>query len=240
MENMVSKSLLLLIALIVTGCQPLFRTANNVKTPKYESEASIRKWLMKNNIENIQIASINPEKYFSLFPGFVNTPLLFDNNGRFLAYGFVAGKGCTAPIYDQLALLPSPFLLNNPPPSYIINESYSLPKGTDYKKLNRNELKALAQKTVDTFHLRFSHIQNELRTLNGEEIMYNLNPLQNGYILVYPFAKFMDGKSSLNEIKKYSAVIKKNNKTHIRLLLINLDKQTWWDNKWKNEIKISI
>ena len=220
--------LFLLMVFFATSCNLTSRTNYGVKKQKAESPERIKGWLVNHKLNPETVFAIAPESYIDYTISTQNAPLLFDRiSGRFLAIGF--NNGVFSPkepeklFYNILPYSTIKFK----PDSFLLNKTTSIPPGASIKDKSKYITK------YDTIVLNLKNVFHSFTTLNGD-INPQIPESAADYILIIPFAIYWGDKIQLENITNYYYSALNNRFSKISIVFLNLDKQIWWSEEWKN------
>jgi hypothetical protein len=204
------------------ACSTVTRMVNGVKKPKTETPESITKWLEKKNINNDIVASVQPESFFDYFFMLMGSPIVYyKSDCGFISTEYCNGRYC----YRSL-----PAFLENITPAETGTNTWQ--NYIDEDSIQLKEKEEAVSYIIDS-------LNNHLCDLNGNKIN-SLQTIDADYLVIIPFAKYMGATIQTSNMRKALAAIRKNTKSRITVLLLNLDKQQWWGKNWNEKIKISI
>ena len=79
--------LILIVHYFYLSCSFVTRTTYGAKKMKVQNEYSIKSLVQKYNLDTTNICSLKPSNYLEYFVEYFETPILFNNNGKFVSSG---------------------------------------------------------------------------------------------------------------------------------------------------------
>jgi len=212
---------LLFCLLIFCGChcRTLTRTVNGLKQPKTESKQSITKWLDRTGLTGYEVVTVAPESFIDATFFYMLRKLVFNKNGKVAELGSnKTGVVCHIKTPGEIQNLKPDF-----PEFTEFLISFHRDKEGEYS---------------DTTYYELDSLNTYIHTLDGTKTQIELSG-KSDYLVVIPFSIYEGRTLQVHDIRKYLRAVKANPYSTFKVILLNLDKQQWWGEKWNNAIKIS-
>jgi hypothetical protein len=232
--------LFVLAACTFCSCSFIAKKGYGAKRPGVENQQSIENWLRKHIIDKEHVVTVRPENFFDL-SGYQATPFLFDrHSGRFVAVGYTDGAYCPKGV-DQVLETISPYKLLRPKPdSFITYQVLLAPDSRNIKEarkaIKKEDGPVMSRDTVSfdlfEFFRQFSRLDGSAASLESTK--------EADYVLILPFALYLGNRLQVQDLKKYYRAARRNMRSEIKVIFLNLDKQEWWGPEWNRKIDISI
>ncbi len=219
--------LILFIGISSFQCNFITKKVYGVKKPNTENEKTISSWLLKNRLPNENIVCMKPDSFMLHFVNYSSSPLLFDvQTGNYVSAGFIDGKFCPKDI-DIVFNTIMPYYLLRPRPDNFITTHWKVIKDKD--SVNENSGK-------DFLDL-YSHARS-MTDLRGKEFLIGKD--SSDYILFIPFALCFGKRLQVKDLHKYYKAANSNQRSKIKVVFVNFDKQEWWGDDWNEKLQIMI
>ena len=212
---------LLVIAVNISGCSFIGKTVYQAKQPKVETESSITTWLSRNGISNKRVTAVEPASYLSALGFYGFHPMLFNRKGDFVSVGYNNdGRFCPKNVDEFLRTMKPGF-----------------ERGDEHIS---NFLVYAIGKEADTAYPKLASFFSLSRSLDGRQSYSFTDYPAYDYTLVIPFSIFMGKTLQVKKMKTFLEAVSQNQHATINIILMNLDKQSWWGAEWINKINIEV
>ncbi|HEY0669007.1 MAG TPA: hypothetical protein VGD22_12560 [Sphingobacteriaceae bacterium] len=223
-------SLNLLIAIISSSCSFIARSGNDASMPRIENASSIHGWLDKNRLRGYSVVTVSPESFLGTCTFFEKRKLIFNRNGKVAELGTNStGVVCHFTTPREIQELEPDF---SDFTEYLLSIKRSAKSIEDYNAGKFTE-------TTDTTYFNIDSLNKYLHTPDGRKMQVVATP-ETDFLVVIPFAKYYGRTIQITDIKRYIKAIKENPKSNFQIILLNLDKQDWWDEESKKRIKLKV
>jgi hypothetical protein len=220
----------ILTCLIFWSCSFVARTVNNARESKLEDQSSIQKWLQKTDLTGYPIVTISPEAFLDTYVFFEYRKLIINKNGKVAELGTnKTGVVCHFTTPREIQQLEPDFPEFT---EYLLSIRRTAKSVDDYKAGRFTE-------KIDTVFFNLDTLNEYVHTPEGKKTKIEAT-LETDYLVIIPFAKYYGRTMQTSDIKRYIKSIKENTKSNFQIILLNLDRQDWWDEESKKRIKLNI
>lgn len=222
------KQLLFIIFIGITSfqCNFIAKKGYGVKQSKTENEKTIMTWLDKNKLPHENIVCMKPDSFMQHFVNYSSSPLLFDvQTGNYVSAGFTDGKFCPKGI-DMVFNTIMPYYLLRPRPENFIT--------THWREIIDDSVQLHSgKKFLDLYSYARS-----MTDLQGKEFAVGQD--SSDYILFVPFALCFGTRVQVKDLHKYYNAANSNQRSKIKVVFVNFDRQEWWGDDWNQKLQFSI
>ena len=223
---------LMLVAciLFLSACSLIVRKVNNVKQPQTESPESINSWLNAHSLDKYEVLSVDPEYFFDATVFYMKRKLIFNRSGKVAELGTnKTGVVCH---------ITTPREVQELKPGYSYFTDFLLERMRMYTLEDKKRSKEFIERT-DTTYYNIDSLNTYVYTLDGQKANIQKD-FTFDYIVVIPVAKYQGNTIQLSDIHKYLEAIHENKHSRFKIILLNLDKQSWWGEEWNKKIRLSV
>jgi hypothetical protein len=216
--------------LFFTACQPIGKAIVGMKSPKEETKESVEHWVEKNikSQTAVQIFTVTPEAAIKRRAFLSTEPMIINTQAKMVLY-----KGCTSK--ECIKNLGMYFKTVTPTQLQNLESDTNFTNVYKYKSGIFSTTGKLIEVVEQQVPLYFF---SATRSVMGEPV--DSTQYLHKQTLVLPFAIFLGNKLQVKDINNWIAAAQKNTSVNWNIVLLNIDKQSWWGNEWNSKITYSV